>query len=250
MIEPVLATTWTLASDVAAFKPFSSTHALVAGGHGLAMLLLVLLGRAWQGKEAGQSLHILWTAFVACVQLVNMVFWSTPPRLDLGDSLPLHICDLAGLVAVVALVSEARWARILMFYWGIGLSTQAFVTPVITDAPDTMRFQLFFLSHLTIVATPIYDVFVRGFRPTWRDLALAIMLTLAYGGVVTPLNMLLGWNYGYTGPSTPGSPTVLDAMGAWPLRLLSMLGIVLALFAALTALAKLLPSPTVRKQIR
>jgi hypothetical integral membrane protein (TIGR02206 family) len=227
-----------LASDPAAFTPFSQTHAIVAGSHVLAMVLLVVLGRAWRGREAGQSLHVLWTAFVTIVQLINVVFWSTPPRLNPADSLPLHICDLAGLVAIVALITEARWARLLMFYWGIGLSTQAFVTPVITDAPETMRFQLFFLSHLTIVATPIYDVLVRGFRVTWRDYAWAVVFTLAYGGVVIPLNMLTGWNYGYAGESVPGNPTIIDKLGAWPLRLLWMAAIVFTLFAILTAVAR------------
>lgn len=227
-----------LASDPAAFTPFSQTHAIVAGSHVLAMVVLVLLGRAWRGREAGESLHIMWTAFVTIIQLVNLVCWSTPPRLDPADSLPLHICDLAGLIAILALVTEARWARLLMFYWGIGLSTQAFITPVITDAPDTMRFQLFFLSHLTIVATPIYDVLVRGFRITWRDFAWAMVFTLAYGGVVIPLNMLFDWNYGYAGQTTPDNPTIIDKLGPWPLRLLWMAGIVFTLFAIMTAIAR------------
>lgn len=186
----------------------------------------------------GESLYIFWLAFVTMVQIVNLVFWSTPPRLNLAESLPLHICDLAGIIAAIGLLTEARWARLLMFYWGIGLSTQAFITPVIADAPDTMRFQLFFLSHLTIVATSLYDIFVRGFRPTWRDCAWGILLTLAYGGLVIPLNMLFHWNYGYTAQTSPDNPTMIDKLGTWPLRLLWMAIIIFSLFIIMTAIAR------------
>jgi hypothetical integral membrane protein (TIGR02206 family) len=229
-----------LASDPVAFTPFSTTHAIVAGSHAAAAAVLILLGRRWRGTEAGESMHILWTGFVTIVQLVNVVFWSTPPRLELATSLPLHICDLAGMAAIIALITEARWARMLMLYWGIGLSTQAFITPVITDAPDTMRFQIFFLSHLTVVATPLYDLLVRRFRPTWNDCAWGVLITLAYGGLVIPLNMLFGWNYGYAGQSTPDNPTLLDKLGPWPLRLVWMTGIVSVFFVAVTAIARAL----------
>jgi hypothetical integral membrane protein (TIGR02206 family) len=131
-----------------------------------------------------------------------------------------------------------------MFYWGIGLSTQAFITPVITDPPDTMRFQIFFLSHLTIVATPIYDLLVRRFRLTWNDCAWGVLITLAYGGVVIPLNMLFGWNYGYAGQTSPENPTIIDKLGDWPLRLLWMAGIVFTLFAAMTAIARAMLKPS------
>jgi uncharacterized membrane protein YwaF len=67
-----------------------------------------------------------------------------------------------------------------------------------------------------------------------------VLITLAYGGLVIPLNMLFGWNYGYAGQSTPDNPTLLDKLGPWPLRLVWMTGIVSVFFVAATAIARAL----------
>lgn len=229
---PILATEGALP-----FEPFSVTHLAVVVAHGLIMLALVGLGRVARGTRAGERLHAWWAWFVVAVQACNVLYWCTPPRLDPADSLPLHVCDLAGLVAPLALLARARVWRTVLFYWGLGLSTQAFVTPVIRDGPETVRFHLFFFSHLTIIATPLYDFFVRDYRPRWKDLALITVISMAYLGAMVALNAPTGWNYGYVGQSKPDNPTVIDKLGPWPLRLLWMTLMVHALFAILTWVA-------------
>lgn len=232
------------------FQPFSHTHAMVVICYAVAALLLIVLGRFGRRRESlesGQNVHFLWLGFVTIVQLVNVVFWCVPPQLDPASSLPLHICDLVGLITIIALATESRWARVLVFYWGIGLSSQAFITPVITDGTDTMRFHMFFLSHFTIIATGLYDLFVRRFRPSWIDCAMAIIYTVLYGGIVLPINLLAHWNYGYIGNIKPANPTLIDRLGDWPIRLVYMFVIVVSGYLILTAIATALEAIASRK---
>jgi uncharacterized membrane protein YwaF len=70
-----------------------------------------------------------------------------------------------------------------------------------------------------ILAVPVYDVAVRGYRPTWRDYGVAMLALMLYAAVVIPVNLLVGGNYGFIGPDLPGRPTLMDHLGDWPLRL-------------------------------
>lgn len=233
----------TLASSPA-FVPFSTLHAGVVLVCVVLAVGFVLLGRRWQGSERGAALWRAWAVAVCLVQAWSLLYWASPARANLGTSLPLHVCDLAGLVAVVAVWAPRRILQTVMVYWGLGLSTQAFVTPVLEEGPDTARFWLFFASHATIVGTGLFELALRGYRPAWRDLGVACVLTLIYGAIVTPLNALLGWNYGYTGPSTPGQPTIVDVLGPWPTRLVAMGAVALGFFALLTALLRAIMPPS------
>ncbi len=223
---------------------------MVAIAYAAAALLLIFLGRYGRRRESleiGQIVHFLWLGFVTIVQMTNVVFWCVPPQLDPSSSLPLHICDIVGLITIISLATEARWARVLVLYWGIGLSSQAFITPVITDGPDTMRFHMFFLSHFTIVATGLYDLLVRRFRPTWFDCAMAVVYTVLYGGVVLPIDLLAHWNYGYIGNITPTNPTLIDRLGEWPIRLVWMFVIVVSGFLLLTGIVIAIQALTMRR---
>lgn len=216
------------------FTPFSPVHFAVLTGYAIITLTLVVLGMKWRATPTGKHIHRAWAAFVVLVQAVNIIYWATPPNLDPGTSLPLHICDLAGIAAVLVMTTNARMWRTVLYYWGLGLSTQAFLTPVITDGPETFRFHLFFASHLTIVATAVYDLAVRRFRPTWKDLLTITGVMLTWVALVLPLDIIMHWNYGYLGNTKPLQPTLIDRLGPWPFRLVWMFLIAASAFTLMT----------------
>lgn len=220
---------------MSAFQPFSPLHFAILAGYALVTVVLAVVGLKWRGTAREQPLHRAWTACVILVQVVNILYWATPPNLEPRSSLPLHICDIAGITAVLAMMMRARVWRTVLYYWGLGLSTQAFLTPVITDGPDTFRFHLFFASHLTIVATAVYDLVVRGYRPVWRDLFVITGVLAVWIAAVLPLNIITGWNYGYIGNTKPLQPTLIDRLGPWPLRLVWMFLLAEGAFLVMTA---------------
>ena len=76
-----------------------------------------------------------------------------------------------------------------------------------------------------IVGVAIYVVAVRGFRPTFPDLRVAIGAGLAYVALVFPVDLLLEVNYGYLGQALPNQPTILDWLGPWPWRVVAMMAL-------------------------
>jgi hypothetical integral membrane protein (TIGR02206 family) len=153
-------------------------------------------------------------------QAFAVVYWLLPANFRLDQGLPLHLCDLAAWVAPLALWTQRRWLRALLYFWGIGLSTQAFFTPVLEEGYGDIRYWLFFVGHTQIVGSAIYDAAVLGFRPRLRDMLTASLVTLAWIAAITPLNVAFDLNYGYVGNQPTDKPTLIDALGAWPLRVL------------------------------
>ncbi len=249
-------------APIAAFQPFSIDHAVALAWTLPLMIGACWLGRRWcrRGQDAREmTLAAAWAGFVVCVNVWNLVYWFLPANYDPNNSWPLQLCDLACLVAPLALLPLAsgagpqaerlgraagglRWARTLLYFWGIGLSTQAFVTPTLRETAADMQYWLFWLVHVAIVGSAVYDVVVRGYRPSRRDWMFGAGVTLAYGAVVFTLNILTGANYGYVGNTTPENRTIVDALGPWPQRVGIMVVIVMALQAALWAVWQISPA--------
>lgn len=229
------------------FVNFSPTHFITLAACLLVMIALAVAGRRCRQTPAGRSLHWAWFSIALGVQLVNIIFFAfvlrlpaddthAQPHTDWSVALPLQICDLAGLLLIPALLTKSRLLRTILYYWAIGLCTEAFITPVLGYGWRNIRFWLFWSSHVTIVATAIYFLAAEGYRPTWRDFGVSTIVILAYGALVIPLDIVCGFNYGFANKDNDlGTTTILDYLGPWPLRLLFMFLVVEAVFALLTA---------------
>lgn len=223
------------ATSPAGFAPFTATH-LVAAGIGVAcMAVFVLAGR--QSSDVREK-HIArtWAVLWLVQQAITTAYWLLPASFDIGKSLPLHLCDVIGWIGPFALLlphtRTSRWLRTVLYFWGIGLSTQAFFTPTVTQGPDDPRFWFFWISHTQIVGAGVYDVIVRGYRPSTRDLKVAIVASLFWMVSLALFDWATGLNYGYLGKELEGE-TILNVLPPWPWRLFAMAGIVLVLFTLL-----------------
>ena len=127
-----------------------------------------------------------------------------PDRFGLDYSLPLQLCDLAWIAAVIALLTRRWWAVALTYYWGLVLSTQALVTPAL-NGPDfpSLEFTAFWSIHILVVWAAIYLTWGRGMRPTWRSYGFAAVVTLAWAGFTFTFNRIAGTNYGFLNGKSP-----------------------------------------------
>jgi hypothetical integral membrane protein (TIGR02206 family) len=209
------------------FAPFTQAHAIALAWTAALLSAALIAGRLTRNRPAQRRLDAAIAWFAIGVNIFSLAYFATPPRLSWAQSLPLQLCDLACLLAPVALLKpSARWARTLVYFWGLGLSSQAFLTPTLTEGFPSLRYWQFWLLHLVIVGTAVYDVLCRGYRPTMRDLRLAVAVSVVWFALVFALNILLarlgvdGANYGYNADTRPENPTIIDALGAWPARAL------------------------------
>lgn len=216
-----------------AFRSFSVTHALVLAGIAALTWLLVIVGRRQRRADAPTALER--TLAIASLVLWIAVhgWWSTPPRLDLATTLPLHLCHLTAVIAALVLLMRLRPLRALLYFWGFGLSTQALITPTLTDPPSSIWFWAFWAQHGFVIAVAVYDVTVYRFRPSWRDCGLACRAVFLYALAMLPINLSLGANYGFVGNSRPETPSLIDLIGPWPERLAIIVMLVAAVMALL-----------------
>ncbi len=157
----------------------------------------------------------------------QLLFWE--------QALPFQLCDWAMVTIIVALLTRRdRWTEV-SYFWGIGGTFQAILTPNLqVNFPD-IRAISFFLTHGGIVAGVIYLLVARRFRPTlgsvWRTLAwsqLYLVTTLL-------VDRLTGANYGFL-LHKPVVASLLDYLSDNRLLyILGLEGLALLFFAILYA---------------
>ena len=197
----------------------------------LGIVVLLVLGRRLSdpGDRLGKGLAVLLVVSVLPLQLL----YFTPGYFDLEKTLPVQLCDLAAVVAVIALWTHARWAVALTYFWGITLTTQAVVTPdLAADFPHPI-FLLFWVMHIGTVWAAVHLTWTRGIHPDWRRYRLAVAVTALWAVSVFCLNVALGSNYGYVN-GKPGAATALDLLGPWPWYVLAEVAIISAIWALMT----------------
>lgn len=192
---------------------------------------LVWLGRRQTEAQARRFGRIVGavTAAIYAAAFVNAFF---PP--DVRWSVPLHLTDLATVVTAYALWSQRPWACALTYYWGLVLSVQALISPVLTG-PDFPHYQFlgFWAIHLLVVWAAIYLTWGRGMRPGWRSYRFVVVVTLLWAAVTMTFNSIAGSNYGFLN-AKPATASLLDVMGPWPWYVLVGGTLIAMVWAAMT----------------
>ncbi|MEV5542301.1 TIGR02206 family membrane protein [Saccharopolyspora shandongensis] len=216
------------------FVPYGPSHWV--------LMVLIVVGSvavaAFGHRQRGSPSAVVFTRGFALVLLafgvVTLTYRLLPAHWDIGDSLPLQLCDLAWIVAVPALWTHRPLACALLYYWGLTLTPQAMITPAL-DAPDFPSFDFveFWGQHLLVIWAAAYLTWGAGVRPTWRGYWFAAAVTLSWGAAMLVFNARAGTNYGFVSRK-PGNPSLLDVMGGWPWYLGVEVVVGLAAWALLT----------------
>jgi hypothetical integral membrane protein (TIGR02206 family) len=223
---------------IADFNAGSITHGIVLLSLAAMTAILICMGRKAREKNAQDArrldrilaiaLYAIWIV-LTCRNLL-------PGHFRWDRSLPLHICDLTGLAAPIALWTRWRPARAILYFWGLGLSTQAFITPMLSAGPMHLDFWVYWISHFAIVMTAIYDLAVRAYQPNWHDWRTTVLISAAYVLLVLPINQRLGVNYGYLGRTEVAQRTLIRVLGPWPERVPRLVALVWIGMAAMVPL--------------
>lgn len=215
------------------FQNFSTLHLLTVCGFGVLWALLAGVGR----MVAGSVLESHWRSGL-CVSLA--VAWAVANGVQLApgyfvaaSNLPLQACDLAGILAPLALWRRTRLLLGVLYFWGVGFSVQAILTPDLAEGPAQAEFWMFWVPHANLSGAACYALVVERFRPGWRECLQAYGLAVLYLVLILPFDLVTGFNYGYVGPQTLEQPTLLDALGPWPWRIAGMMAVALTGFVLL-----------------
>ncbi len=241
------------------FTPFDLSHWSAIGAVVVVSLVLSGMLRATAGTPAGQVVRrgVCWGmaalmlgAFVVTqAQLIWSDTWTA------AENLPLHLCDIAVFLVAGTLIAAGRrshadrrwrfglrrqtwpafrrqpgwrWQFLyeLAYFWGIGGTSQAIVTPdVVGVFPDASWLRYFVLHDSILIGVLVLTVGLR-MRPQPGALWRCWVVTLALAVLVLVINAGLraagiDANYMYLcGP--PANPTLYDLFGRWPWALLSL----------------------------
>lgn len=210
-----------MTNELPPFVPFGQSHIMM-----LLVVLIAVVIIPWATRRLSQSTGRGIALVIAAVLFLNEVVVSLLDmyvyQLSLAESLPLQLCAVAALLTAWMLWRRSYAAYEIVYFWGIGGSIAAMLTPDLSVGFPHPRFFHFFLGHGLIMLGVMHATFAWQFRPGLRSVGKAIMASIVLMLVIGLLNELLGTNYMYL-CAKPAQNTLMDAMGVWPWYLLTLI---------------------------
>ena len=212
-------------------KLYGPTHLASIVTMVVVSLVFVAAARAWPGKPASGAAWVL-----AAMLLVNEVAWwgVLVARGEWGwdYALPLYLCDAAGFVAAMALVTRRPLLVEITYFWGLAGTIQAMITPDLHyDFPSYFYFQ-YFAQHIGIVVASLFLVVGLRIQPRQGSIRRMVAVTVGFSILAGVADVITGGNYMYL-HSKPSSGSLLDYMGPWPLYIAAGVPLAVALLVLL-----------------
>jgi hypothetical integral membrane protein (TIGR02206 family) len=130
-------------------------------------------------------------------------------------SLPVQLCDVGGFVAAAALLWRQAVLVEIAYFWGLGGTVQAVLTPDLRDHFPSFPYLQFYATHDLVVLAALFLVIGLGLQPRAGAVRRVFVITLAFAAVVGLLDLVTGGNYLYL-RRVPAEGSLLSVMGPWP----------------------------------
>jgi hypothetical integral membrane protein (TIGR02206 family) len=211
------------------FQSYGTSHLVVVAVLLAGLVPAVLIGRRDHSGRISRGFAVV----IPCFAIPTQALVFVRDDYDWEATLPLQLCDLAWMAAVLALWTHRLVPVALTYYWGLALTPQAVLTPVLgEDFPDPAFFA-FWGQHLLVVWAAVFLIWERRQRPSWAGYRAAVLVTFCWLVAVFVVNAALGTNYGYVNRK-PATPSILDFFGPWPVYVVVEIAIVAAVWALMT----------------
>src|SRR5882724_6999344 len=217
------------------FQPYGLPHLTVIF---LTIVLpFALAAIVWCTKSRSAEKVILGILSAALVlnYVVYLIFIRSRGTTGWQQMLPLQLCDWGMVVVIVAMSTEnQRWFEVA-YFWGIGGTLQAVLTPNLHFGFPDWRFISFFTSHSGIIIAVVFLMLTRRYRPYPMSIVRTFIWSEFYFVVTLIADELTGFNYGFL-LHKPEAFSILNFLSdSRPLYLLEMHGVALLFFLGLYA---------------
>lgn len=150
-------------------------------------------------------------------------------------SLPLQLCDWAMFVIIIALwTGNRRWLEVA-YFWGIGGTLQALLTPNLKFGFPDLRFISFFVAHSGIIIGIVFLMLIYGFRPRPIGILRTFAWTEIYFVVALTIDLITGENYGFLLHKPEAASLLSFLSDSRPLYLLEFHALAFVFFCVLYA---------------
>jgi hypothetical integral membrane protein (TIGR02206 family) len=180
-----------------AFRPFGLAHLVVVLLTIALPFVLAAFVRKSRWPRSERTIARLLAVTLAFNYLGYEIYLALTAGLSWEKALPFQLCDWAMIAIIVALLTgRERWLEVA-YFWGIGGTAQAILTPDLKYAFPDIRFLSFFIAHSGIVVGIAFVMIMRGFRPHFRSVWRTFAWSELYFVMTIMVDLLTGVNYGY-----------------------------------------------------
>jgi hypothetical integral membrane protein (TIGR02206 family) len=215
------------------FQPYGLPHLTVIF---LTIVLpFALAAIVWRTKSsrAEKAIVGILSAILVLNYVVYLIFIRSRGTASWQQMLPMQLCDWGIVVVIVAMCTgNQRWFEVA-YFWGIGGTLQAVLTPNLRFGFPDWRFISFFTSHCGIIVGVVFLMLTRRYRPYPMSIVRVFLWSEFYFVVTFITDKLTGFNYGFL-LHKPEAFSILSFLSdSQPLYLLQMHGLALSFFLAL-----------------
>jgi len=220
-------------NDAPQFQPYGLPHLTVIF---LTIVLPFALAAIVQ-RSKSQRLERIIIGVLSAVLILNYLIYLIIIRsrglVDWRQMLPMQMCDWGMVVVIVAMwTGNQRWFEVA-YFWGIGGTLQAVLTPNLRFGFPDWRFISFFTSHCGIIVGVIFLMLTRRYRPYPMSIVRVWLWSEFYFVVTLILDEITGVNYGFL-LHKPEAFSILSFLSdSRPLYLLQLHGVALLFFLVL-----------------
>ena len=217
------------------FQAFGPSHLVVIGLTIVLPFLLAFLVHRTKSRRLERSICLVISGLLTINYIAYLIVARQFGVTEWYKALPLQLCDWAMVVIIVALwTGSRRWLEIA-YFWGIGGTLQAIITPNLRFGFPDLRFISFFVAHCGIIIGIVFLMLVYGFRPGPKAVLRTFFWTEVYFVVAFTFDLLTGENYGFL-LHKPEATSLLSLLSDWrPLYLIQFHLLAFTFFALLYA---------------
>src|SRR5437764_10067228 len=179
------------------FQPYGLPHLTVIF---LTIVLpFVLAAIVWRTKSlrAEKVIVGVLSAVLVLNYVVYLIFIRSRGVVYWRQMLPLQMWDWGMVVVIVAMCTgNQRWFEVA-YFWGIGGTLQAVLTPNLRFGFPDWRFISFSTSHCGIIIGVVFLMLTRRYRPYPMSIVRAFLWSEFYFVVTFITDKLTGFNYGF-----------------------------------------------------
>ena len=218
-----------------AFQAFGVAHLIVIFLTIALPFLFAGIVRATKSRGVERVIILLLSAAMILNYVAYFIFIRRDGPVPWQNTLPLQLCDWGMFVIIVAMWRESlRWLEVA-YFWGIGGTLQAVLTPNLPFGFPDFRFFSFFISHSGIIVGVIFFMLIRKYRPRFMSIFRVFAWSELYFVVTLIADEFTGVNYGFL-LHKPEAFSILNFLAdSWPLYLLQLHVLALLFFIALYA---------------
>jgi hypothetical integral membrane protein (TIGR02206 family) len=211
----------------------SAEHLVPLGA--LIVVAAVLCAAAWRWPGNWRDVVARSLAIIIVVALLSwQPYLVLNGRWSPAIALPVQLCDVGGFVAAAALWWRKPLLVEVAYFWGLGGTLQALLTPDLADHFPSYPYVQFYATHAAVILAGLFLVIGFRLQPRAGSVPRIFFLTLGFAAIVAVIDVVTGGNYLYLRHIPPGG-SLLNLMGPWPWYIATGVGAALLALLVLDA---------------